>query len=214
VLEPFAGVVGRLIDQNGEAVTGVIPRISIVNPNGKAYIVKSWIQDTTVEHDGSFSIERIPVGMEMVLKSALRPNMMVVNIGSLEAERIRALEIGRLQPSEVLDVGEVFVNSKDILKPEDGNIDWDAALSGLLTNENGRVMVGFDLGISYGSRRFRDVTDINGRYEFTGMPRDRKVKLRIVGIADGPGGTGKKRYRQSFEVICNGNPFDIQLSEK
>ncbi|MHC4586732.1 MAG: sigma-70 family RNA polymerase sigma factor, partial [Planctomycetota bacterium] len=214
VLESLAGIVGRLIDPNGEAVTSMLPRISIVNPNGKIELIKSWIQDTTVEHDGSFSIERIPVGMDLVLKSAVRPNMMIVNIGSLEEERIRALEIGQLQPSEVLDVGEVFVRSKDIMKPEDGNIDWDATLSGLITNENGRVMIGFDLEISYGSRTFHDVTDINGRYEFTGLPRDRKVKLRIFGKAKRPGGTGTKRYSESFEVICNGNPFDIQLSEK
>lgn len=87
-------------------------------------------------------------------------------------------------------------------------------MSGQVTNENGQIMVGFDLQVSYGNRRIRDVTDINGRYEFAGLPGDRKVKLKIVGIADGPGGTGKKRYRESFEVMCDGNPFDIQLSGK
>ena len=214
VLEPFAGIVGRLIDQNGVPVTSMIPRISIVKPNGKIELVKSWAQDTNVEQDGSFSIDRVPVGMEMVIKSALRPNMMVVNIGLLEEERIKALEIGQLQPSEVLDIGEVFVKSKDILKPEDPNIDWNATLSGLLTNESGEAMVGFDLQILYGNKTFSDVTDINGRYELTGLPRDRKVKLRVSGKADGPGGSGRKLYRQSFEVICDGNPFDIQLSGK
>ena len=214
LLEPFAGIVGRLIDPNGEAVTSMIPRISIVNPIGKIELIKSWVQDTTVEQDGSFSIERIPVGMEMVINSALRPNMMVVNIGYLEEERIKPLEIGRLQPSEVLDVGEVFVKSKDILKPEDGNIDWDAALSGLLTNESGEVVVGFDLEILYGSRVFHEVTDINGRYEFDGLPRDRKVTLRVFGKADSPDGTGRRLYRESFDVICDGNSFNIQLSGK
>jgi hypothetical protein len=214
VLEPFAGIVGRLVDPNSEAVTSIIPRISILNPNGRIEFVKSWIQDTNVEHDGSFSIERIPVGMEMVIKSALHPNMMVVNIGSLEEERIKALEIGRLQPSEVLDVGEVFVRRETIPGLEDGNIDWDTSLSGLLTNESGEVMVGFDLTILYGSRTFHDVTDINGRYEFDGLPRDRKVKLRVSGIAEGPEGAGKKLYRESFEVVCDDNPFDIQLSGK
>ncbi len=211
VLEPLAGVVGRLIDQNGEAVTSIIPRISIVNPNGKTYGGRS---STTIEDDGSFRIERIPVGIEMVIETALCSNLMVVNIGSLEEGRIRTLQIGQLQPSEVLDVGEVFVRRETIPGFEDGNIDWDGTLSGLLTNENGRVMVGFDLGIRYGSRTFHDVTDINGRYEFVGLPKDRKVKLRISGIADGPGGIGRRLYRESFEVICDGNPFDIQLSGK
>ncbi|MCP4609487.1 MAG: sigma-70 family RNA polymerase sigma factor [Planctomycetes bacterium] len=214
VLEPLAGVVGRLVDQNGEAVTSIIPGISIVNPNGKTYGVRS---STTIEDDGSFRIERIPVGMEMVIETALCSNSTVVNIGSLEEGRIKALEIGQLQPSEVLDVGEVFVRRETIPGLEDGNIDWDATLSGLLTNENGRVMVGFDLVIHYGSRTFHDVTDINGRYEFAGLPKDRKVKLRVsggVGKADRLDGTGRKFYRESFEVICDGNPFDIQLSGK
>ncbi len=214
VLEPFAGIVGRLVDQNGEAVTSILPRISIVNPNGNIDFAKSWVQDTNIEHDGSFSIDRIPVGTEMVIKSALHPNMMVVNIGYLEEERIKPLKIGRLQPSEVLNVGEVFVKSKDIMKPEDSNINWDGTLSGQVTDENGDVMVGFDLQIYYGSREFHEVTDINGRYEFTGLPRDRKVKLMVFGKAKGPEGTGTKLYRESFEVICDGNPFDIQLSGK
>ena len=214
VLEPFAGIVGRLIDQNGEAVTSILPRISIVNPNGKTDIVKSWVQDTTIEYDGSFSIEQIPVGMEMVIKSAVCPNLMVVNIGSLEEGRIRTRKIGQLQPSEVLDVGEVFVRRETIPGFEEGSIEWDGTLSGQLTNESGEVLVGFDLEILYGNRVFHDVTDINGRYEFAGLPRDRKVKLRVLGKADGTGGTGRKLYRQSFDIICDGNPFDIQLSGK
>jgi len=213
VLEPFAGIVGRLVDQNGEAVTSILPRISIVNPNGRIELAKSWVQDTNIEHDGSFSIDRIPVGMEMVIKSALHPNMMVVNIGYLEEERIKPLKIGRLQPSEVLNVGEVFVKSKDIIKPEDSNIDWDGTLSGQVTNESGDVMVGFDLQIYYGSREFHEVTDIKGRYEFTGLPRDRKVKLMVLGSAY-KDSKSRKRYRESFEVICDGNPLDIQLSGK
>jgi len=214
VLEPLAGIVGRLIDRNGEAVTSIIPKISIVNPRGKANMAKSWIQDTTVENDGSFRIEGIPVGIEMVLKSALCSNLKVVDIGSLEAGRIRTLKIGQLQPSEVLDVGEVFVRRETIPGFEDDNIDWDGTLSGLVTNENGQVMIGFDLEILYGNRTFHEVTDINGRYEFVGLPGDRKVKLAVFGTANRQNSTGRKLYRQSFEVICDGNPFDIQLSGK
>jgi len=212
VLEPLAGVVGRLIDLNGEAVSSIIPKISIVYPNGKTDFIKSWIQDTTVEDDGSFSIEKIPVGMEMVIKSALHPNLKVLNIGSLEEGRIRTLRIGKLQPGEVLDVGEVYVIRETIPGFESDDIEWDATLSGQVTNETGDVMVGFDLEILYGNRVFHDVTDINGRYEFAGLPRNRKVKLRVFGNAKVPEGSGKKFYSESFDVICNDNPFDIQLS--
>ena len=75
-------------------------------------------------------------------------------------------------------------------------------MSGLLTNENGQIMVGFDLQVSYGNRRIRDVTDINGRYEFAGLPGDRKVKLKIVGIADGPGGTGKNATANHLKLFA------------
>lgn len=213
-LEPFAGIVGRLIDPNGEAVTSIIPRISVVNPNGKIGFAKSWIQDTTVEHDGSFSIGRIPVGMEMMIKTAVNPNMIGVNIGYLDEDKIRALDIGQLQPSEVLDVGEVFVKLKDTLKPVDGNIDWDGTLSGQVTNESGEVMVGVDLEILYRNRVLHEVTDINGKYEFASLPRDKKVKLRVFGKVERPEGAGTRLYRESFEIICDGNPFDIQLSGK
>jgi len=213
VLEPLAGIVGRLIDRNGEAVMSIIPEISIVNPHGKAYRDRSWIRDTTVEDDGSFSIERIPVGLEMVIKTAICSNLKIVQIGSLEEGKIRTLKIGRLQPSEVLDVGEVFVKRETIPGFEDDDIDWDATLAGQVSNESGDVMVGFDLEILYGNKPFHDVTDINGRYKFVGLPRDRKVKLTVFGITNRQSKTNRKLYhRESFEVICDGNDFDIQLS--
>ncbi|MCP4259722.1 MAG: sigma-70 family RNA polymerase sigma factor [Planctomycetes bacterium] len=212
ILEPLAGIVGRLIDQNGEPVTSIIPVISIVNPYGKADIYAPGIRDTTMEEDGSFSVEGIPVQMEMVIKTALCANSKFVDIGSLEEGKIRTLKIGHLQPSEVLDVGEVFVQRETIPGFEDDNIDWDGTLSGLLTNESGDVMVGFDLEILYGNKPFHDVTDINGRYEFVGLPGDRKVKLTVSGSAYKDSKTGRKRYRESFEVVCDGNDFDIQLS--
>ncbi|MHC4726437.1 MAG: sigma-70 family RNA polymerase sigma factor [Planctomycetota bacterium] len=214
VLEPLAGIVGRLIDQNGEAVMSVIPAISIVNPSNKAEIYTPGIRDTAIDDDGSFSVEGIPVQMEMVIKSALCSNLKFVDIGSLEAEKIRTLKIGQLQPGEVLDVGEVFVIRETIPGFEDDDIDWDGTLSGHVTNESGDVMVGFDLEILYGNKPFHDVTDINGRYEFTGLPRDTKVKLRVLGTADMQNRTEKKLYSESFEVICDGNDFDIQLSGK
>ena len=105
----------------------------------------------------------------------------------------------------MLDVGEVFVKSKDILKPEDGNINWDAELSGLLTNESGEVMVGFDLEILYGNKTFSDVTDINGRYEFAGLPRDKKVKLGLNSVY---------RVRQREKTRLNPSFTNIFLSLK
>ncbi len=211
VLEPLAGIVGRVVDQNSVPVTSIIPEISIVNPYGKAYRDRSWTLDTTLEFDGSFSIDRIPVGMEMVIKTAVCANLQVVDIGSFEDGKIKALEIGQLQPSEVIDVGEVFVLREDLPKLGD-SIDWDGTLSGQVTNENGELMIGFDLEISYGSRKFSEVTDINGRYEFAGLPRDRKLELTVSGTANKQSTTERKLYRESFEVICDGNPFDIQLS--
>jgi hypothetical protein len=203
-----------LIDQNGEAVMSIIPVISIVNPYGKADIYAPGIRDTTMEDDGSFSVEGIPVQMEMVIKSALCTNLKFVDIGSLEEGKIRTLEIGHLQPSEVLNVGDVFVIRETVPGFEDDNIDWDGTLSGQVTNENGQVMVGFDLEILYGNKPFHDVTDINGRYEFVGLPGNRKVKLRVFGTANRQDEAGKKLYSESFEVICDGNDFDIQLSGK
>jgi RNA polymerase sigma factor (sigma-70 family) len=209
VLEPLAGIVGRMIDQNGEAVSSIIPNVSVY---GRAYTGRSWIQDITVENDGSFSIDGIPVGMEMALANALCSNLSLVDIGLLRDGRIKALKIGRLQAGEVLDVGEVYVIRETIPGFESDDIEWDATLSGQVTNETGDVMVGFDLEILYGNRVFHDVTDINGRYELAGLPRDTKLKLRVFGTTNKQDRTEKKFYSNFFELVCDGNDFDIQLS--
>ena len=164
--------------------------------------------------DGSFIIERVPVGVEIVLKSAFHPSFKVIDIGSLEEGKIRTLEVGHLQPGEMFDVDEIFVKRETIPGFEEDEIDWDATLSGQVTNESGDVMVGFDMEISYEYKRFREVTDIKGRYKFAGLPRDKKVKLMVSGKTPKHSKTGSKRYRDSFEVICEGNDFDIQLADK
>jgi hypothetical protein len=214
VLEPLAGIIGRLIDQGGEAVTSIIPIVSIVNPNDEIVIAKSWLQDTTVEDDGSFIIERVPIGAEIALKSAVHPGFGIMDIGSLEAGMIRTLEIGHLQPAEVFDVGEVFVKRETIPGFEEDKIDWDATLSGQVTNESGDVMVGFDVEVSYENKRFIEVTDIKGWYKIVGLPRDKKVKLMVSGRTPRQSKTGRKSYRDSFEVICDGNDFNIRLPDK
>jgi RNA polymerase sigma factor (sigma-70 family) len=214
ILEPLAGVVGRLIDQNSVPITNIIPEISIVNPFGNTYRQSPGIWDIALEYDGGFSFEGIPVGVEMVIKTAICANLKLVDIGSLKEGRIRTLKIGHLQPSEVLNVGDVFVLRETIPGFEDDNIEWDRTLAGQVTNESGDVMVGFDLEISYENRRFSEVTDINGRYEIVGLPADKKVELRVSGTANMQSRAGRKRYRESFDVICDGNDFDIQLSEK
>jgi hypothetical protein len=177
-------------------------------------IAKSWLQDTTVENDGSFIIERVPIGAEIALKSAVHPGFKMIDIGSLEAGMIRTLEVGHLQPAEVFDVGEVFVERETIPGFEEEKIDWDAPLTGRITNDSGDVMVGFDVEISYDYKRFREVTDIKGLYKFVGLPRDKKVKLMVSGRTPRLSKTGRTSYREAFEVICDGNDFDIQLSDR
>jgi len=212
--QTLASIVGRLIDQEGEAVTSIIPKVSIVNPNDEIVIAKSWLQDTTVEDDGSFIIERVPIGAEIALKSAFHPGFKMIDIGSSDAGMIRTLEVGHLRPGEVFDVGEVFVKRETIPGFEKEKIDWDATLSGQVTNESGDVMVGFDVEISYDYKMFREVTDIKGLYKFVGLPRDKKVKLMVSGRTPQHSKTGRRNYRDSFEVICDGNDFNIQLPDK
>jgi hypothetical protein len=190
----------------------VIPAISFIYPYGKPEIFTPGIRDTTIEDNGSFSIEGIPVQMEMMIQSALCTNLKFVDIGILNEEKIRTLKIGRLQPGEVLNVGEVFIIRETIPGFEDDNINWDGILTGHVTNESGDVMVGFDLEILYGNKVFHDVTDINGRYELTGLPRDTRLRLRVFGTSNKQDRTEKKFYSNFFDVICDGNDFDIELS--
>jgi RNA polymerase sigma factor (sigma-70 family) len=205
VLEPLASIVGRLVDANGEGVASVKPEISIVQPDGRGSRERLRIWNTTVENDGSFSIEGIPTGLKMMIKTASNLPWNVVSIGKLQHGRMKAIEIGQLLPGEVRDVGEVFVKRETIQELEDNNIEWDGSLSGYVTNEDGEAMIGFDLEIYYGKKQFRELTDINGWYEFVGLPGNKKVELRVSGIDD------NKVYRDSFETFCDGNYFDIHL---
>jgi len=205
-LKPLAGIVGRLVDENGEGVASVKPEILIVPPKGRGSIERLGIWNTTVQADGNFCIEGIPTGLKMRIKSAsIHKGTRSVPIGRLQQGKWKNIEIEQLQPGEVRDLGEVLIKQKNIPEPEDDKTEWNGRLSGLVTNEHDEIMVGFNLTVHYGNRQFSELTDINGRYEFAALPRNRKAELIVFGRH------GKTIYRDSFEFICDGNDLNIQL---
>ena len=205
VLEPLAYIKGRLVDENGKGVTNVQPEISILN---RWYRDRSKLWNTTMKGNGKFTIERVPSGLKMMIGAVSGNHWNVLPIGELRNGRLssRHIEIEPLQPGEVRDIGKVFVKREMLEEFEDDNIEWNGSLSGLLTNEDGEAVVGFRLSINYGEKQFHDITDLNGRYEFVGLPKNRKIKLSVLDWDD------TNNYSNSFECICDGNDFDIQLS--
>ena len=206
MLKPLAGIVGRLVDESGEGVASVRPEILIVPPKGRGSIERLGIWNTRMEDDGRFCIEGIPTGLKMRIKSAsIYKGTRSVPIGKLQDGMWKNIEIELLQPGEVRNLGEVLIKRKNVPEPENDNVEWNGSLSGLVTNANGEMMVGFNLSIRYGNKEFDEATDINGRYEFVGLPRNKKAELMVFGRHS------KVIYRDSFELICDGNDLNIQL---
>ncbi|NIP26212.1 MAG: hypothetical protein GWN67_27510 [Phycisphaerae bacterium] len=190
VLEPLVDIVGRVIDPNGEGLADAPPKVGILTSDGRWYRERGSWWKTVVDKDGYFRIKGVPVGVPMVVS---------ITPPGAEPDVI----LGPLQPGEEIDVGNIVVKGEELKQlREPADAEWNGTLSGLLTDEYGDPAMGTLVQISLGRRYFRDFTDIDGRYQLTGLPRGEKLKLNI-----------EHRYAPaSYDVVCDGNDFDVQLS--
>lgn len=190
VLEPCVDIVGRVIDPNGEGVDDALPKVGILMSDGRWYRERGAWWQTVVDKDGYFIIKGVPVGVPMVVSitpPGAKPDVI----------------LGPLQPGEEIDVDHIVVKGEELERlREPADAEWNGTISGLLTDEYGDPVMGTLVQISLGRRYFRDFTDIDGRYQLTGLPRGEKLKLDI-----------EHRYAPaSYDVVCDGNDFDVQLS--
>jgi len=190
VLEPLFDIVGRVIDPNGEGLADALPKVGILMSNGRWYRERIAWWKTVVDKDGWFRIKGVPVGVPMVVS---------ITPPGAEPDVI----LGPLQPGEEIDVGNIVVKVEVLERlREPADAEWYGNLSGLVTDEYGDPVMGTLVETRIGRRYFRDFTDIDGRYELTGLPRGEKLKLNI-----------EHRYAPaSYDVVCDGNDFDVQLS--
>jgi hypothetical protein len=194
VLEPLVDIVGRVIDPNGEGLADALPKVGILMSDGRWYRERGSWWKTVVDKEGYFRIKGVPVGVPMVVSitpPGARPDVI----------------LGPLQPGEEIDVGHIVVKVEvleRLREPADADVGWNGTLSGLLTDEYGDPAMGTLVQISIGRRYFRDYTDIDGRYQLTGLPRGKKLKLKTV----------HSRTTVYYDVFCDGNDFDVQLSPR
>jgi hypothetical protein len=191
VLEPLFDIVGRVIDPNGEGLSDVLPKVGILLSEGRWYRERQAWWQTVVDKDGYFKIKGVPVGVPMVIS--------ITPPGSPPD-----VILGPLQPGEEIDVGHIVVKGEELERlREPADVEWNGTLSGLVTDEYGDPVIGTFVEAFFAKKySFRDFTDIDGRYQLTGLPRGKKLKLYI-----------KHRHAPaSYDVVCDGNDFDVQLS--
>jgi len=190
VLEPRVDIVGRVIDPNGEARADALPKVGILMSDGRWYREQRPWWQTVVDKDGRFRIKGVPVGVPMVVSVTLSGNLPDVILG-------------RLQPGKEIDVGNIVVKGEELERLQRlADLDWNGTLSGLVADEYGEPVIGTFVKTSFEKRYFSDYTDIDGRYQLTGLPRGKKLELNIE----------YPHAPASYDVFCDGNDFDVQLS--
>lgn len=187
VLEPLTTIVGQIVDEDGIGVGDVNPKISILLGHGMSTGSSNKLWKMTIESDGWFRFEGVPVGLPM--------KVFVEKPGYQGSAELPELDAG-----ETVEAGDV------ILKPlygfEDDRTEWTGTISGRVINENNEPMVGFKVDTSIGTKHFADVTDTKGRYALTGLPKGKKLYVGLYA----PG------YGHNYSnVVCDGNDFDIQI---
>jgi len=187
VLEPLTTIVGQVVDEDGIGVGDVNPKISILLGHGMSTSSSNKLWKMTIEPDGWFSFEGVPVGLPMKL-FVEKPGYQ----GSAELPELKA--------GEVLEAGDV------ILKPlygfEDGRTDWTGTISGRVMNENNEPMVGLRVWADGAKGVSQDVTDLEGRYKLVRLPRGKRVSGGVYAAGYG---------HSTFKKVIDGNDLDIQI---
>ncbi len=106
VLEPLAAIVGGIVDANGDGVPDARPEIGIVMPNGKLRKTAGQLWKTSVDPNGVFAIDGVPIGLTMQVFVA-KPGL----IGWTEPIE--------LNPGQITDVGDIVLKPLQI--PNDVN---------------------------------------------------------------------------------------------
>jgi len=188
MLEPAATVTGRIVDENGAPVEQAEPELLISMPNGQMRPGgrnNPW--KLNISGEGEFEFENVPAGLEMDVLAE------IPGFGGTAS-------VARLIPGQTTDIGNL------VLKPlagfENGQTEWTGELKGRVFDENNEPMVGLRVNANIGTQQFTDVTDIEGKYTLTGLPRGKNISGNVY--ADGYGHT-------MFKTVVDSNDLDIQI---
>ena len=188
ILEPVSIITGRVVFEDGTSVDQAEPELWTRMPSGgwrSGSSNKSW--KLNIIGNGEFEFENIPIGLEMDVHAEIPGFQGMANVGELI-------------PGETFEAGDV------ILEPlrgfEDGQTEWTGILKGQVINEKSVPMVGFKVNASVGTQQFMDVTDMQGRYTLTGLPKGKNISGNIYAAGYG---------HNMFKTVVDSNDLDIQI---
>ena len=187
VVEPLATITGRVVDKNGAGIGDVKPGIDVLLGGGMSGRVSKneWL--TTINKDGKFKFEGVPVGLPMR-----------IFVGKPGYQGW--LDLPELKAGETTEAGDIML--KPLSGYEDGGTEWTGVLSGQVINEKNKPMAGLRISCQPGGKFVETKTNRKGRYTLKGLPKGKKVRGSVY--AKGYGHT-------RFETVINGNEVDIQL---
>ncbi len=170
VLQAFAGIKGRVTNSNVEPVNDFKLTLSPYVTDQTLYNgdlgEMPWRE--TMNPDGTFEIESIPVGLPLGL-SITKPGFKTDVSLDLIA-------------GQTLDLNDV------VLEPLPGfhdGIEWECSLAGYVLNENNEPLADASVSAIIGEERYQTTSDSRGWYEFKNLPND--VVTQIVPYFDGYG---------------------------
>jgi RNA polymerase sigma-70 factor (ECF subfamily) len=206
ILEPTAAVLGRLVDSAGSPVKDAELSARIAASPGAEKPVDAAIPFTGItDEEGYFAITGIPVGLPVEIVFA-DPNgePVVRRLERLTAGHGAEVELielpGRLAPQPGADAD---ASQDETDAPRAG-----ASLAGTVTDGTGLPLPGFEVwatnidGFEVGTS---SLTDPNGRYRLVDLPQGAGIIVWIEGPEYG---------EHSFEIVVDGNDFDVRLPNR
>jgi hypothetical protein len=188
VVEPFAGAAGRIVDSNGIFAAGIKVQVEIAGLNGEIYqSAGGMLLQGVTDANGIFRVGGIAIGLPIILKIAGED---------------KTIEVKELKAGQETNLGDIIAKGVRSKKEAEGSlIEWNATLSGVVTDANGVVMKGISVSAAIGNKIIIDFTDENGRYDLKGLPRGERIQLKVK----------TETAENTFDVICDGNDFNIRL---
>ncbi len=160
-----ARITGRLVDKQGQPVTQADISLGVKTgkTSGMGLGQPPW--NLQLMPDGTFTVSQIPVGVTYSRLSFQRPGYYT------------GIEIGDLLSGQTRELGDVTLNAAHGF---DDTIQWDRKLKGRVLNELGVPLWKARVYTSYpGAGNFEDETDYEGTFMLEGLPRGRKVEMRV-----------------------------------
>ncbi len=190
-VEPLAQIRGRIVDEKGNPINWAEPELHIMlsKQRGRCVHFGNWLWKLDRDEDGEFLFKDVPVGLPL--------KVFVEGRGGQESVVIEKLPAG-----ETFDVGNM------VLKPDKEFVAYKNQMDGKLTGQvfdaNNQPLAGIKVQVlaRWSSDSITDTTDLNGRYEFEGLPRGKRLSIMLQ---------TQDYLPDHFWAECDGNDFDMHV---